>query len=89
MLRMDVSVAVAMNEAEAQMICGRLAAEGIAAIHASGDIPQRGPTGSRAVFVAEANADRARALLAAPPFSDEKLAQLSEEAGEQWRSAPR
>ena len=83
MLRMDVSVAVATNEAEAQMICGRLAAEGVTARCAYGDIPQRGPTGAHAVFVEEADAQRAREILVAPAFSEDELAQLSAEAGAQ------
>ena len=83
MLRMDVSVAVATNEAEAQMICGRLAAEGIDARYAYGDIPQRGPGGAHGVFVDEADAQRAREILVAPAFSEDELAQLSAEAGAQ------
>ena len=80
MLGMDVSVALATNEAEAEIISGRLAAEGILATHASGDIPQRGSTGARSVFVAEADAARAREVLASAAFSDEELAELSAEA---------
>jgi hypothetical protein len=66
---MLVSVATAPSEAEAEMICGRLAAEGIAASHRGGDIPQRGETGAHGVFVEEADAARAREILAAAPFS--------------------
>jgi hypothetical protein len=83
---MYVSVAVASNEAEAEMICGRLAADGISATHKGGDIPQRGDSGARDVFVEEAEAERARAVLAGPPFSDEELAALSEQAAEQDQS---
>jgi hypothetical protein len=80
MLRMLVSVTMAPSEAEAEIICGRLNAEGIAASQRGSDIPQRGETGAHAVFVEEADAARAREILAAPPFSDEELAELSEQA---------
>jgi hypothetical protein len=79
-LRMLVSVAMAPSEAEAEIICGRLNTEGIAAVHRGGDIPQRGETGAHGVLVEEADAARAREILAAPPFSDEELAELSEQA---------
>jgi hypothetical protein len=77
---MLVSVATAPSEAEAEMICGRLQAEGISAVNRGGDIPQRGQTGAHAVLVEEADEARAREILAAPPFSDEELAELSEQA---------
>jgi hypothetical protein len=80
MLRMLVSVATAPSEAEAEMICGRLHAEGIAAVHRGRDIPQRGDIGAHSVLVEEADAARAREILAAPTFGDEELAELSEQA---------
>ena len=80
---MLVSVAVAHNEAEAEMICGRLASEGIAASYKraiGSDAPQFGSAGGRYITVDERDEARARELLEAPPFSDEELAQLSEQS---------
>jgi hypothetical protein len=77
-------VASAANEAEAEMIAGRLAGIGIAAVsqRAIGG-PEWGGSGARNVYVEEQDLERARELLAAdePPFSDEELGRLSEEAG--------
>jgi hypothetical protein len=80
---MLVSVAVAHNEAEAEMICGRLATEGIASSHKrsiGSDIPQLGAGGSHEISVDQRDEARARELLAAPAFSDEELAALSEQS---------
>lgn len=80
---MLVSVAVAHNEAEAEMICGRLSTEGIPASYKraiGSDLPQLGAAGSHCINVEEREAARARELLAAPAFSDEELAALSEQA---------
>jgi hypothetical protein len=79
---MLVSVAVARNEPEAEMICARLAGAGIPASYkrsSGSDVPQFGAGGYHDVSVAEGDAARALELLAAPAFSDEELAQLSEE----------
>jgi hypothetical protein len=82
MLAMLVSLTMTPNEAEAEMICGRLKAEGIAALHRGGDIPQRGDIGAHSVLVEQADEARAREILAEPPYSDEELAELSDAAGE-------
>jgi len=82
---MDVSVAFAHNEAEAEMICGRLLGAGIPASCKrvrGADIPQLGGVGGREIYVNEADEARARETLATPEFTDEELAELSE------RSAP-
>ena len=79
-----VSVAAAGNEPEAELICQRLAQDGIPAISrpaAPREAPQFGAGARRDVYVEERFAARARELLAAPQFSDEELAALSEEAG--------
>ncbi len=77
-------VATAANEAEADMLCGRLAEAGIQAV-AQRTIggPEWGWSGGRFVYVDEADLDRASALLKSDeqPFSDEELASLSDEAG--------
>ena len=65
------------------MICGRLATEGIPASYKrsiGSDLPQLGSAGAHYISVDERDAARARELLAAPAFSDEELAQLSEQA---------
>jgi len=65
------------------MIRGRLAAEGIPASYKrsiGSDIPQLGAGGSHEISVDERDAARARELLEAAAFSDEELAQLSEQA---------
>jgi hypothetical protein len=82
---MLVSVAGAHNEAEAQMICGRLAAEGIEASARQTGIPQTGTGGApHEILVEEADAERAREALAAAAgaFTDEELAALAEAAGD-------
>jgi hypothetical protein len=59
-------VATAENEAEAELICGRLAGAGINAVaqRAIGG-PEFGASGSRYVYVAADDLERAKALLAA------------------------
>ena len=71
------------------MICSRLLAE--AGIHAvcQSNIggPEWGASGSRTVFVDAKDLARALEVLATdtPPFSDEELARLSEEAGRETK----
>jgi Putative prokaryotic signal transducing protein len=82
---MDVSVAFAHNEAEAEMICGRLLGAGIAASYKrmrGADLPQLGGAGAREIYVNDADEARARETLATPEFTDEELAELAD------RSAP-
>ena len=79
-------VAGAANQPQAELIVGRLAEIGIAAVsQLSLSNPEMGASGGRMVYVEERGLERARKLLAAdePPFSDEELARLSEEAGRQ------
>ena len=66
------------------MICARLSEVGIAAVskrEPGVDLPQFGAGGRRAVYVEDALASRALELLAVPEFSDDELAELSEQAG--------
>ena len=75
-------VASAANGAEAELVRQRLLSEGIHAIsERTIGSAEWGSSGARNVYVAEADADRARAALAESPLSDEELARLSEEAG--------
>jgi hypothetical protein len=79
-------VAGAANQPQAELIVGRLAEIGIAAVsQLSLSNPEMGASGGRMVYVEERDVERARELLAVdePPFSDEELARLSEEAGRQ------
>ena len=79
---MLVSVAVAGNEAEAQMICTRLAGAGIVATQkrSSGmDVPQLGAGGARDIYVDGGDEQRARAALADQDVSEEELARLSDQ----------
>jgi hypothetical protein len=78
-----VAIASAQNEPEAEMICARLAGAGIDAVYKRGigaDLPQLGGGGAREVYVEERLAAQARELLAVPEFSDEELAELSDQA---------
>jgi Putative prokaryotic signal transducing protein len=77
-LRIVTSVA---NEAEAELVCERLLSEGIQAIarRTIGSV-EWGSSGARDVYVSEADLDRARAVIAEAPFSEEELARFSEEA---------
>jgi hypothetical protein len=74
----------AANEAEADLIREHLLAEGVHAIaeRTLGSV-QWGQSGARNVFVEEADLARAREILGldSPPFSEEELTRLSEEAG--------
>jgi hypothetical protein len=76
-------VATAANQAEAELMLARLQQEGIAGIEqrTTGNL-EFGGTGARYISVAPADFERARELLAAeePPFTDEELARLSDEA---------
>ena len=78
------SVTTVSSEAEAEMICDRLLADGIHAIvrRAIG-LPQFGSSGAHDVLVDPDDVERARALLDSEEgtFSDEELTRLSEEAG--------
>ncbi|MGA2755916.1 MAG: DUF2007 domain-containing protein [Solirubrobacteraceae bacterium] len=88
---MLVSVASAQSEPEAQMICARLSEAGIRAVakrNIGADNPEFGVAGARDVYVDEELAARARELLAVPQFSDDELAQLSEQAGREATEAP-
>jgi len=81
-------VATAANQAEGELICARLREAGVVAIEqrASGN-PEFGGTGARYIYVRGAELDRARAVLAVnePPFTDEELGELSEQAAREAR----
>jgi hypothetical protein len=77
-------VAGAANQPQAELIVGRLREIGIAAVsQLSLSNPEMGASGGRMVYVEERDLERARELLAVeePPFSDEELGRLSEQAG--------
>jgi hypothetical protein len=79
-------VASATTEAEAEMICARLAGAGIQALEQpSSGIGglQIGGGGGREIRVSEEDAERALELLGTQEFSDEELAALSEQAYEE------
>ncbi|MEA2199815.1 MAG: putative prokaryotic signal transducing protein [Solirubrobacteraceae bacterium] len=79
------SLTTVSSEAEAEMVCDRLLADGIHAItQRTIGGPEWGSSGARAVMVDAKDLDRAKALLASEEgaFSDEELTRLSEEAGE-------
>jgi hypothetical protein len=76
------SVAAAASEADADLICQRLAEAGIQATaqRAVGAV-QFGASGSRYIYVEAAELERARELLAVPEgITDEALAKLAEDA---------
>jgi len=81
-------IATAANQPEGELIVARLAQAGVSAIEqrASGN-PEFGGSGGRYIYVQETDLERARAVLAVdqPPFSDEELARLSEEAAREAR----
>jgi hypothetical protein len=81
-------VATAANQAEGELIVARLSQAGIGAIEqrASGN-PEFGGSGARYIYVQEGDHERARAVLAVeePPFSDEELGRLSEQAAREAR----
>jgi len=81
---MEVPIAHAANEVEADMIIVRLRGAGIDAFSKGPDLPGFGASGGMGIYVADADAARARDLLAEPEISDEELAELSEEAGEEY-----
>jgi hypothetical protein len=81
-------VAGAPNEPQATLIVERLAAAGITAIsQLSSGNPEFGAGGGRMVYVEERDLERARAVLETeePPFDEDELARLSEEAGKETR----
>jgi hypothetical protein len=72
------------NEAEAELVLGRLSQEGIpATFQRTIGSAEWGGSGARNVLVDESDLDRARVLLQANEgaFSEDELARLSEEAG--------
>jgi Putative prokaryotic signal transducing protein len=78
------SLTTVTTEAEAEMIRDRLLEAGIHSIfQRTIGGPEWGGSGARAVFVNETDLDRAHAVLEADvgTFSDDELAQLSDEAG--------
>jgi hypothetical protein len=81
-------IATAANQAEGELIVARLAQAGVSAIEqrASGN-PEFGGSGGRYIYVQAAELERARTVLAVdePPFSDEELGQLSEQAAREAR----
>jgi hypothetical protein len=88
---MLVSVASAQSEPEAQIICARLADAGITAVakrNIGADNPEFGVGGSREIYVEDRLAASAREVLAVPEFSEEELAELSEQAGREATEAP-
>ena len=81
-------IASAANQAEAELIRGRLLEGGIHSLaRRSFGVVQMGDAGGRDVLVNEGDVERARALLKEDEgsFSDEELARLSEEAGREAR----
>jgi hypothetical protein len=81
-------VAAATNQAEAELILARLAGVGIRGVEQRANSnPEFGASGARYIHVQASDLDRARELLAVeePPFSDEELARLSEEAAREAR----
>jgi hypothetical protein len=82
---MLVPVTEAHNEAEAEMICGHLAAHGIDAVYKRGvgdALPEVDPSDSFDILVAEEAAAAARDALATTEFSDAELSALSDRAAE-------
>jgi hypothetical protein len=79
-----VSVAHAANEPEAAMIRAQLSDAGIPSITKGPSTPQLGGAGACDVYVDEQLAASAREVLATPPFDDDELARLSEEAAREY-----
>jgi predicted transcriptional regulator len=81
-------IATAANQAEGELIVARLAQAGIVAVEqrVSGN-PEFGGGGWRYVYVQASELERARDVLAVeqPPFSDEELTRLSEDAAREAR----
>jgi hypothetical protein len=85
------SLTTVTTEAEAEMVRDRLLGAGIHSIfQRTIGGPQWGGSGARAIFVNETDLDRAHAVLEADEgtFSDDELAQLSEEAGREANAGP-
>jgi flagellar biosynthesis/type III secretory pathway M-ring protein FliF/YscJ len=81
-------VAGARTEPEAELIVQRLAQAGISAVsQLSSGNPEFGASGGRTIYVEEDDVERARAALADAEqgFSDEELAELSEQAAREAR----
>ena len=84
-----VVVAHAQSEPEAVMLCARLDDAGIRAVsRLAPDIPQFGAAGGRDIYVEDHLARAARELLQAPDFTDEELAQLSDQAAKELLEDP-
>jgi hypothetical protein len=83
-----VIVASAVNEPEVALIRAQLADAGIDSVTKGPNIAQAGPAGASDVYVEERDEQRAREVLAAPPLSDEELAELSEQAGRALGNPP-
>jgi hypothetical protein len=77
---MLVPIAHVANDVEAQMVASRLRDAGIEAVTKTTGVPQLGVSGAMSVYVDEHLEARARDVLAVPEFSDEELAELSEQA---------
>jgi hypothetical protein len=78
------------SEAEAELVCERLAQAGIQALpQRTIGGPEWGTSGSRNVYVTEADLERGRVALAADEgeFSDEELTRLSEQAAREARES--
>jgi hypothetical protein len=81
-------VATAANQAEGELILARLASVGISGIeHRTTGNPEFGASTARYIYVQASDLERGHKLLAVdePPFSDEELTQLSEEAAREAR----
>jgi hypothetical protein len=81
-------VAGARTEPEAELIVQRLAEAGVSAVsHLSSGNPEFGASGGRTIYVEEDEVERARAALADAEagFTDEELAELSEQAAREAR----
>lgn len=84
----EVVIATAANQAEAEMICVRLAGAGIVAeARRSIGGPEWGSAGARYVYVEPHAAARAKEILSvSDSFSDDELARLSEESAAESRA---
>jgi hypothetical protein len=80
--------ATAGSEAEADLVRQRLAEAGISAVvQRSIGGPEWGASGAQYVYVEAGHLDRAREILSAPGVSEEELARLSDEAGDDGEPA--
>lgn len=82
-----VPIAHAANEAEAAIIRAQLDEAGIRSFTKGPDVPQQGIAGAGDIYVEDDLADRARAALETPTFSEDELARLSDEAGREYGDA--